>query len=230
MLFELDDNLLMGEETSYTNKNGTIEEAVILRDGVNKLVCSAENAQLLRVDRPMVNYTATLPLKFASIGDNAQAMADMYYQQAAMITRHSCVPIPTFSVNNLTETLDPDLTLRDSVGYWYACICDTMYDEPTDTLTVHITVMGQVFADALDPQGLIKDGNADEHLMVKPLFVDMRPNAQEIPPESPYSICTIGVANVANVTEPTVSADQAILVEDDQEIDGDVDVSEKASV
>lgn len=196
MLHTFNGNLVTSRETTFVNENGSHEDAFICCDGINTMVVSARNKGLVEDTRTLVNYTHSIPIQVSNPGDQADAMVDAYMQQAAMITRNGCVPIPTFDDLHSREDIDFELTLQDSLGYWNAAIVDSQYNVETDILTIQVAMIGVVFKDQLDPEGKVDSNAVEDFILAKINFHDHSNTTLEYPEDSPYYIFSVGLSNV----------------------------------
>lgn len=203
MLFKYQDNLVLGRESTIIDENGFHHQAVILRDGVQELIVDTRNKDLVESERQLVSFTHTIPVSIKGAGQHREAIIDSYMQQAAMITKHGLVPIPTFDDETKRDFIDPLITLEDSVGWWEAAVVDSAINEQEDSIILNISLIGSLFKEIIDPDNLINETNVSEMLVVKLFFRDV--DSDEVfPEESPYLCFTVGVANQNYLVERTI--------------------------
>lgn len=205
MFYELKGKLYIGRNYPLYADEQTTEEVVHLRNGVEDLIVPLHHPDLVEFDMEFVNYNHQVPIRIDAkhLNDpNIPAMLDAYREQAAIITKHDCVPIPTFTDFAAGGLVDTNLTLDDAVGLWRGCIVETELDQDNGDLLINVYLTGFLFKNVIDPQDLITAENTNDMLVHKLLHVG--PESSQQDENSPYYVFNIAIAAKYNLVEDNV--------------------------
>lgn len=214
MFYELDGDLWFGRKYPMYVDGESTEPMLLLRNGIDDIVVAEDHPDVTKLDLEIVNYNHQLPIRIAAEhaeDPNLPAMIDAYREQAAIITKHDCVPIQGFNTLEGNESVNKDLKLTNAHGVWFSSIVEVDVDVETSDVIINIYLNGILFKDIVDPKGVVEPSNVEELLVHKLLYVDHEETEGEEPStdeqQSPYLAFGVGINTKYQLDEYQASED-----------------------
>lgn len=214
MIYKFNDDLWMATKMSMSDHHdaGTEDEFVgvlSLCNGVTTIIVREDDPRLTHADDyELVHYSATMRF---GLGQNPdpdfeEQFINAYAEQAAMITKHNCVPIPSVTTMAV-ENLDPTMTLKSAVGVWHSAVSDYSFDSKSEQPVVSFHMVGTLFRNIIDPAHELDESNVDSMLIAKQLHVNTEVYGIEAFDDTPYRVFVAGIARADKVRNIDIDLD-----------------------